>query len=81
MKLAKKILRNYDKVDFVTSHNVLAHISNNKEVFRSIYYLLKNNGYFCFEVGYFFNVLKKIISILFIMNTLIIIMLILWSNF
>lgn len=59
MKLAKKILKQNDKVDFITSHNVLAHIGNNKEVFRSIYYLLKNNGYFCFEVGYFFNVLKK----------------------
>ena len=59
MSRAKKILKKYGKIDFITSHNVLAHISKNQEVFKGIYYILKDEGYFCFEVGYFFNVLKK----------------------
>ena len=43
----------------VTSHNVLAHIDKNNEVFENIYDLLKFDGYFCFEVGYFLHVLNK----------------------
>lgn len=53
------ILSNYGQVDFVTSHNVLAHTENIKEVFLSIFKILKIDGYFCFEIGYFHDVLKK----------------------
>jgi SAM-dependent methyltransferase len=53
------ILSNYGQVDFVTSHNVLAHTENIKEVFLSIFKILKIDGYFCFEIGYFRDVLKK----------------------
>ncbi len=56
---SKKIIKNYGKFDFITSHNVLAHIENIKETFSSIYDCLKTNGYFCFEVGYFREVLKN----------------------
>ena len=66
---AKKINDEYGKIDFITSHNVLAHIGDINQTFKNIFYLLKNNGYFCFEVGYFLNVLEKIILIPFIMNT------------
>ncbi len=54
----EKILKKYGKAELVTSHNVLAHIDNNQSVFDNVYNLLKENGYFCFEVGYFYNVLK-----------------------
>ncbi len=57
-KAVKIILNKYGKADLVTSHNVLAHIDKNNEVFENIYDLLKFDGYFCFEVGYFLNVLK-----------------------
>ena len=53
------ILSKYGQVDFVTSHNVLAHTENIKEVFLSIFKILKIDGYFCFEIGYFHDVLKK----------------------
>ena len=56
---AKKINDEYGKIDFITSHNVLAHIGDINQTFKNIFYLLKNNGYFCFEVGYFLNVLEK----------------------
>ena len=53
------ILSKYGQVDFITSHNVLAHTDNIKEVFLSIFKILKKDGYFCFEIGYFHDVLKK----------------------
>ena len=58
-KTAKLLEKKYGKFDFITSHNVLAHIENINEVFKSIYFLLKDDCYFCFEVGYFKFVLKK----------------------
>ena len=58
-KSAKKIKNEYGGIDFITSHNVLAHIGDIKNVFENIYYLLKNDGFFCFEVGYFLSVLKN----------------------
>lgn len=58
-KTSNFILSKYGQVDFVTSHNVLAHTENIKEVFLSIFKILKKNGYFCFEIGYFRNVVKK----------------------
>ena len=56
---AKKIRNDFGEIDFVTSHNVLAHVNEIKNVFSNILYLLKNDGYFCFEVGYFVNVVEK----------------------
>ncbi len=50
---------NYGDIDFITSHNVLAHIDNLKGAFNNIYKLLKKNGFFCFEVGYFVDVLRN----------------------
>lgn len=58
-KTARLLEKKYGKFDFITSHNVLAHIENINEVFKSIYFLLKDDSYFCFEVGYFKFVLKK----------------------
>ena len=56
---AEKIRNDFGEIDFITSHNVLAHVNEIKNVFSNILYLLKNNGYFCFEVGYFVNVVEK----------------------
>ena len=54
-----EIKNKYGKADFITSHNVLAHVDDLVSVFRNIYDLLKLNGYFCFEIGYFKEVLKN----------------------
>ena len=59
-KRAASIKKKYKKIDYITSHNVLAHIDNLEEVFKNIYFLLKEDGYFCFEVGYFLNVINNI---------------------
>jgi len=58
-KIVKKIKNKFGSADLITSHNVLAHIEDSNNVFDSIYDLLKLNGYFCFEVGYFKEVLKN----------------------
>ena len=58
-KSAIEIKKSYGEIDFITSHNVLAHIGNIKDVFENIYHLLKKDGYFCFEVGYFLKVLEN----------------------
>lgn len=44
--------------DFITSHNVLAHVDDLQAVFGNVYDLLKPGGYFAFEVGYFREVLR-----------------------
>jgi SAM-dependent methyltransferase len=54
----EKIEARHGKADFVTSHNVLAHVDDLAEVFRNIHALLKDDGYFAFEIGYFREVLS-----------------------
>jgi SAM-dependent methyltransferase len=56
---ASQIEKKFGKFDFITSHNVLAHTENIQEIFLSIYNLLKENAYFCFEIGYFKDVIKN----------------------
>ena len=58
-KISNYIKKNYGEFDFITSQNVLAHTSKIKEIFQVIYELLKTKAYFCFEVGYFHDVLKN----------------------
>tara|TARA_B100000989_G_scaffold205914_1_gene155987 strand:- start:5093 stop:6340 length:1248 start_codon:yes stop_codon:yes gene_type:complete len=55
----KIIKKKYSTFDLITSHNVLAHVENNQFIFQKIYELLKPNGIFVFEVGYFIDVLKN----------------------
>ncbi len=57
-KISINIKEKYGKMDFITSHNVLAHTENIQEIFLSIYDILKKDAYFCFEVGYFKEVVK-----------------------
>jgi len=54
----QEIINKFGKVDLITSQNVLAHVDDIKYTFNKIYDLLKDNGYFVFEVGYFKNVLE-----------------------
>ena len=55
--VVQKIINSYGRVDFVTSQNVLAHVDDLGTVFRNIYNLLKDGGYFAFEIGYFREVM------------------------
>jgi SAM-dependent methyltransferase len=57
--VVEQIKSRYGAVDFVTSHNVLAHVDDLRAVFRNIRDLLKDGGYFSFEVGYFRDVLRS----------------------
>jgi 2-polyprenyl-3-methyl-5-hydroxy-6-metoxy-1,4-benzoquinol methylase len=53
----QEITNRYGQADFVTSQNVLAHVDDLGAVFRNIYDLLKDGGFFAFEIGYFREVL------------------------
>lgn len=55
----ERIKAKYGAADFVTSHNVLAHVDDLALMFANIHALLKPDGRFCFEVGYFREVLKN----------------------
>lgn len=52
------ILERHGQADYVTSHNVLAHVDDLKATFRAVHALLKDGGYFGFEIGYFREVLR-----------------------
>ncbi len=53
------IKKKFGKPYFITSHNVLAHIDDIQLTFKLIFDLLQDDGYFCFEVGYFKNVVEN----------------------
>lgn len=53
-----QIVDRHGQADFVTSHNVLAHVDDLAMVFRNIRDLLKDGGHFAFEIGYFREVLR-----------------------
>ena len=53
------IERKFGKPFLITSHNVLAHIEDIQSTFKLIYDLLQDDGYFCFEVGYFKSVIEN----------------------
>ncbi len=53
------LLKKEGKFDFITSHNVFAHISDLRSVFKNIFKLLSDGGHLCFEVGYFLKVVQN----------------------
>jgi len=53
-----QIIARHGQADFVTSHNVLAHVDDLAATFRDIHALIKDGGWFAFEVGYFREVLR-----------------------
>ena len=54
-----EIMRRHGHADFITSHNVLAHVDDLAKVFRNIHALLADGGHFAFEIGYFGEVLRS----------------------
>ena len=57
-KLAKKILKNNNKVDLIYSANTISHIPNLSEVFKAVSLTLSKNGVFVFEDPYIGSVIK-----------------------
>jgi len=55
-KVAVSVQKKYGNADFITSHNTCAHIDNLIDVIMGVEFLLKNNGVFVLEVGYFVDV-------------------------
>jgi len=58
-KISSNIINKFGKFNFITSHNVLAHVENLENIFKLIFNTLENKGFFCFEIGYFLKVLKN----------------------
>lgn len=58
LSLAEELIINKGKADIIISHNVLAHVEDLKDVFLGIFELLKDEGIFVFEIGYFANMIK-----------------------
>jgi SAM-dependent methyltransferase len=59
LDLATSIREKYGSADFVTSHNALAHIDDLDEVFSGVKTVLKKDGVFVMEVGYFLDVYQN----------------------
>ncbi len=57
--VVKQVIDIFGQPDLISSQNALAHIDDLSEVFRNAFKLLKNEGHFVFEVGYFKEVLEK----------------------
>jgi SAM-dependent methyltransferase len=58
-RAVEEIRAAHGSADYVTSHNVLAHVDDLAATFANIHALLKPGGYFCFEIGYFQEVLEN----------------------
>ncbi len=59
-KIALKVRNNYGQAKLITATNVVAHINNLDELFRSIEILLKPNGIFIVEVPYMVDLIENI---------------------
>ena len=57
--VVREIINEFGYADLITSQNVLAHIEDLEATFINIYDLLKQDGFFCFEIGYFGKVLEN----------------------
>jgi SAM-dependent methyltransferase len=55
----KAILETHGPAQYVTSHNVLAHVDDLRSTFACVYELLAEDGWFGFEIGYFREVLSN----------------------
>jgi len=55
-EVAVSLQKKYGNADFITSHNTCAHIDNLIDVISGVEYLLKKDGIFVLEVGYFVDV-------------------------
>ena len=61
MDVVNEIINEFGHADLITSQNVLAHRSSKRlrATFINIYDLLKQDGFFCFEIGYFRKDFRK----------------------
>ena len=57
--LAEGIIKEYGQADLITSHNACAHIDDLDGVIAGVSHLLKNDGTFIMEVGYFVDVYEN----------------------
>ena len=55
---ANRILKKYDKFDYITASNVFAHIDDIHSVIKASKILLKDDGYLVVEVHYLLNLLN-----------------------
>ena len=55
----QSIKNKFGQPDLIISQNALAHIDDLEKVFENVFLLLKDEGCFVFEVGYFGKVLEK----------------------
>jgi len=60
LKLAREISKDYGKADFITSHNACAHIDDLGGIIEGVEHLLKDDGIFVMEVGYFVDVFSNL---------------------
>jgi|TARA_B100001540_G_C15812695_1_gene645450 SAM-dependent methyltransferase len=59
LDIAKMITKNYGKADLVTSHNACAHIDDLDQIINGVRELMRYDGVFIMEVGYFLDVFKN----------------------
>jgi len=57
--IAKEIIIEHGKADLITSHNACAHIDDLDSVISGVSMLLKDDGVFIMEVGYFLDVFEN----------------------
>lgn len=58
-RVVNQVIDIFGQADLISSQNALAHIDDLSDVFKNAFKLLKNEGYFVFEVGYFKEVLEN----------------------
>ena len=59
-ELAKSLFDEYGAAGLITSHNTCAHIDDLDDVLRGVSYWLDDDGVFVLEVGYFYDVYRKV---------------------
>ena len=57
LNLAKKILKKYNKFDFIIATNFFAQTNNLKEILKSIKLILNNDGFLIVEVQYLYDLI------------------------
>ena len=56
---SKNLKKKYGKFDLITANNVCAHVDNLNNFIKGVKNILKPDGVFIFEVGYFYEVYKN----------------------
>lgn len=68
-KKSTEIKSKFGDYDIITANNVFAHVDNLIDFSKGVKNILNKDGIFVFEVSYLIEVLKKILSIPYIMST------------